>query len=414
MRRVFLTIGLVAPMPAARAMQQPPSFVRFQDEVAVADEAARPALVEAFVEAVRAAGAPLVEDDSTVVFVYRGDTDSVRLQGDMTFWAEPVPMERVLGTDVFFRRETVEPEARLEYLFVLPDAPSGIPDPLNPHRVLSGIGPFSELAMPGYAYPSVFDVVRDGTPGAADGLDLHRLSEGALPYGHDVLVYTPPGYADAGPRAYPTVYFLDGRDYVAFAHVPRALDALIGAGRMAPVVAVFVDPPNRHQPTLPNRMTEYGLNEAFVAFFAGEVVPFVDACYRTQTVPARRLVLGDSYGGLAALFLALRRPEVFGMGYSQSGYHGFDGGRMIGLVTEEPAAPVRLWVDVGRYERAVGTGLLPEAERDFLADNRRLCAALEKRGYDAVYREYPEGHTWGNWRAHLLDALPHFFPPEDE
>ena len=40
----------------------------------------------------------------------------------------------------------------------------------------------------------------------------------------------------------------------------------------------------------------------------------------------------------------------------------------------------------------------------------RLRDALAAKGYDFVYAEYPQGHTWGNWRAHLLDALPHFFP----
>jgi enterochelin esterase-like enzyme len=37
---------------------------------------------------------------------------------------------------------------------------------------------------------------------------------------------------------------------------------------------------------------------------------------------------------------------------------------------------------------------------------------LKKKNYDFVYREYPEGHTWGNWRRHLIDALIHFFGKE--
>jgi enterochelin esterase-like enzyme len=35
--------------------------------------------------------------------------------------------------------------------------------------------------------------------------------------------------------------------------------------------------------------------------------------------------------------------------------------------------------------------------------------ALAEKGYDFVYKEYPEGHTWGNWRRHLIDALIHFY-----
>jgi enterochelin esterase-like enzyme len=34
---------------------------------------------------------------------------------------------------------------------------------------------------------------------------------------------------------------------------------------------------------------------------------------------------------------------------------------------------------------------------------------LDKKGYDVVQREYHEGHTWGNWRRHLIDALEDYF-----
>ncbi|MEM9865859.1 MAG: alpha/beta hydrolase-fold protein, partial [Myxococcota bacterium] len=77
---------------------------------------------------------------------------------------------------------------------------------------------------------------------------------------------------------------------------------------------------------------------------------------------------------------------------------------------EEPVRPIRLCVDIGTYETTVGPGMLPAAETDFLAANRRLRTVLAERGYDFVYAEYPEGHTWGNWRAHLIEGLRYFFP----
>ncbi|MDX1418443.1 MAG: alpha/beta hydrolase-fold protein [Rubricoccaceae bacterium] len=410
-------LALLFMVPSALA--QPASFDAFLAEAEAADPTARLALVEAWWGEL--ARTPLVENDTTAVFLYRGEASTVGVLGDPGQWAEALALARLDGTDLWHRSVTLEADARIEYVLMV-DATAqgfgaeleGLPDPRNPHRVESGFGPFSELAMPGYAYPEVFAPVRDGTPGSFEALDLHTLDAGVLPYPHDLLVYTPPGY-DADPtRRYPAVYFHDGRDYVAFAHAPRVLDWLIERGAMAPVVAVFIDPPNRHQPAAPNRATEYGLNDDYVAFVADEAVPYVDAIYRTQPAPEHRLTVGDSYGGLIATYLPFRRPDVFGQGYSQSGYHSFQDGRMIRLVEEEPPAPIRLWVDVGTYERVVGAGLLPEAERDFLAANRRLRDALAAKGYDAVYREYPQGHTWGNWRAHLLDALPHFFPAGDE
>jgi enterochelin esterase-like enzyme len=207
---------------------------------------------------------------------------------------------------------------------------------------------------------------------------------------------------------------VDGRDYVEFAHAPAVLDHLIERGEIEPVVAVFVDPPNRHGAAAPNRTTEYGMNDDVRG------VPRRRArAVRGRPLPnapdaADRLIVGDSYGGLIATYVPFSRPEVFGLGYSQSGYHSFQSDRMIRLIEETEPVPIRLYVDVGTYETVVGAGLLPEAERDFLAANRRLRNALEARGYEFVYAEYPEGHTWGNWRAHLLDALRHFFPAEEQ
>lgn len=392
------------------------SFDAFLAGLEAADRADRSDLVDSFWGQLERT--PLVEGDTAAVFLWRGAANSVGVLGDVGAWAETLPLARVAGTDLWWRRVRLEPEARIEYLFMVDESAEGFgaellgrPDPMNPHRVLSGFGPFSELAMPDYDYTHVFDTVRDGTPGSVDGLDLHTLPHGVLDYGHEALVYTPPGYDDDAAR-YPTVYFMDGRDYVEFAHAPAVLDHLIEGGEMEPVVAVFVDPPNRHGPEAPNRTTEYGMNDAFVAFLADELVPFVDARYRTRAGAAGRLIVGDSYGGLIATHVPFSRADVFGLGYSQSGYHSFQGDRMIRLIAETEPVPIRLYVDVGTYETSVGAGMLPAAETDFLAANRRLRAALAARGYDFVYAEYPEGHTWGNWRGHLSDGLRYFFPAE--
>ncbi|MEM6783684.1 MAG: alpha/beta hydrolase-fold protein [Bacteroidota bacterium] len=392
---------------------QPADFAAFLADGEAASDAERAALVEAFWD--RLPRTPLIESDTTAMLLWRGEAQSVGVLGDMSAWAETLPLARLPGTDLWYRRVHAEPEARLEYLFMVDKDREGFgaellgtPDPRNPDRVLSGFGPFSEVAMPGYAYPEVFAAVRDGTPGTFDGLAVHTLPAGALPYASEALVYTPPGYDAA--TSHPTVYFVDGRDYIEFAHAPAVLDDLIGRGEIEPVIAVFANPPNRHGPASPNRTTEYGLNDDFVAYLADELVPFVDARYRTRTAPDARLIVGDSYGGLIATYVPFSRPDVFGLGYSQSGYHSFQDARMIRLIAKEPVRPIRLYVDIGTYETTVGPGMLPAAETDFLAVNRRLRAVLAERGYDFVYAEYPEGHTWGNWRAHLIEGLRHFFP----
>jgi enterochelin esterase family protein len=35
--------------------------------------------------------------------------------------------------------------------------------------------------------------------------------------------------------------------------------------------------------------------------------------------------------------------------------------------------------------------------------------ALEEKGYDVAYSEFNQGHSWGNWRAHIDDMLVFFW-----
>jgi len=41
---------------------------------------------------------------------------------------------------------------------------------------------------------------------------------------------------------------------------------------------------------------------------------------------------------------------------------------------------------------------------------RSFIPILQAKGYSYEYIEYHEGHSWGNWRAHIDNALEMFFP----
>jgi len=348
---------------------------------------------------------PLFEDERTPLLLFRGDGEGVGLIGDMTDWIDVLPFERISGTDLFFFRGSYEPDARLEYLISPAGTRDPIADPLNPYGVY-GFVLNSELAMPEYKRDPVFSPYLNGRKGGLESLVEWEAPRGVLPYPHRIHVYLPPGY-QTSPGEYPSVYFQDGLDYIEYGITPKLLDLLIAERKIAPVIAVFVTPPNFHQPEIPNRTTEYGMNDAYIEFFAGELVREIDSRYRTRRDPTSRLVVGPSYGGLISATIAVRRPEIFGMVYSQSGYLSFQGDRLISEIGTPPG--VRFFVDCGTYEHRVARGIVPDREGDFLLANRRFREALKSKKADCVYREYPEGHTWGNWRAHLRGALVHFF-----
>ena len=351
---------------------------------------------------------PLVEDDTTVVFLYQGDADSVAVLGDMGNWVDKYPMNKIEGTNLFYLRQNYPSDARLEYWLLLGKAEFPATDPLNPYKTLNGFGEISELAMPHYNRHQYFEEYEFGKKGELDLVNKYLLPAGILPYEHDVHVYLPPDYSLSNEN-YPVVYFQDGIDYIEFAQSPFVINKLIKDDLIKPVVAVFVTPPNRHIPEEPNRMTEYGMNDNYVKFFTDELVPWVDSKFRTINKSQSRLVVGDSFGGLISTYIAFSRPDVFGSAYSQSGYHSFQKDKLIKKISETEKKNIKLYVDTGIYERKVGAAFLPKEEGDFLLGNRRLWDILEKKNYDFVYKEYNEGHTWGNWRRHLIDALIYFF-----
>ena len=386
------------------------NFADFYERINKIDDVdSKQKLADEFYSSINKNNYPIFENDSTVVLLYKGDVDSVGLLGDMGEWTNIIHMNRIDGTDLFFHRGHYEPDARMEYWLILKnndELPSI--DPLNQFIVRNGLGEFSELAMPLYTRHHFFDKYIHGEKGSFESLIEKVIPSEFLNYNHTVHIYLPPGY-ESSDYKYPVVYFQDGKDYVEFAVAHWIIENLIKGNKIEPVIAVLVTPPNLHQPKIPNRSTEYGMNDNYVNFFVKELVPFIDNNFRTINSPDKRLVVGDSYGGLISLFIGFTNSEVFGNVYSQSGYHSFNKDSLIKLINDSDLKPINIYMDVGTYEHSVGANFLPESERDFLAGNRRMKKVLEEKGYNFKYAEYHEGHTWGNWRRHLIDALIYFF-----
>lgn len=349
---------------------------------------------------------PIYESESKVILLYSGQAEKVWLNSDITGWTKPIAFVKLDETDYFFLALELEPDARIEYHLIVDD--SAVCDPLNKYKSLNGLGELSELAMPCYVRHPYFDEYLYGKAGDFTGLIKHIISAGALPYEHEVFVYLPAGYNDN--IKYPVLYFHDGPDYIRFGLAPYSVDRLIKEEKIERCIAVFVTPPNLHQQAIPNRSTEYGMNDHYVSFFCDELVSFIDNNYPTNRSPQHRLVTGDSYAGLISLYIAFKRPDLFGKVYSQSGYFSFNNDSMIRLVKEYERKTIHIFMDIGTYEKKVGADFLPQNELDFTSANRRMKELLLNKEYDFNYKEYSEGHTWGNWRRHLIDSLTYFFP----
>ncbi|RJP73403.1 MAG: esterase family protein [Ignavibacteriales bacterium] len=353
---------------------------------------------------------PFYESDSKVTLIYKGIFSKVEFISDITGWTDTIPFKKLEGVDLFFLSLELEPKARIEYQLIIKD--KYLCDPSNKFKSLNGLGALSELVMPKYERHPYFQDYLFGKVGSYDGLIKHNLPAGALPYNHEVYVYLPPDYNQN--KRYPTVYFQDGPDYIRFALAPYSINRLILERKIDSCIAVFVTPPNLHQPKVPNRSTEYGMNDDYVKFFCDELVKFIDENYSTIQSPDKRLVVGDSYAGLISTYISFIRNELFRNAYSQSGYYSFNDDSIIKLFNESEKKSVNLYFDIGTYENKVGADFLPATELDFINANRRMNEVLKKKGYNFIYKEYFEGHTWGNWRKHLIDAMIYFFGNKGE
>lgn len=151
-------------------------------------------------------------------------------------------------------------------------------------------------------------------------VDSEALTANALgdPARRPLYVYTPPGYDEDADRRFPTIYVLQGltgqldmwRNRKAF--TPTALEAIddwFAAPGAAPAVVAFVD---AWTSLGGSQFLDSPATGRYHTYLCDEVVPFVDARYRTLDGAAHRGVAGKSSGGYGAMVTPMLRPDRFG------------------------------------------------------------------------------------------------------
>jgi enterochelin esterase family protein len=330
---------------------------------------------------------PLYENDTVCNFIYQGNAQSVSVPGDATGWNPTVyTMSNVDETDLWYFTKYFASDTRLDYKFVL-NGSNWILDPKNPLTVMGGFGPNSEMAMPLYVQPPEIQYY----PGIPHGtlFDTIFYSE-QLGNSRQIKVYLPP-YYETSPDKYPVVLFHDGLDYLNLAYAKNVLDYFLSSDCSRPVIAVFVPPVNREPEYAGDQIDE------FTAFIIEDIIPWVDDRFRTKAGPGNRLVLGASNGGNISLWIAMKHPEVFG---KVAAYSSNIIDEIATTFAEGPFLNLDIYIDIGTYDIDV---LIP------MIHNFRDI--LDNRGYPFIFNEWNDGHSWGNWRAHIDNSLNYFFPP---
>jgi len=217
-------------------------------------------------------------------------------------------------------------------------------------------------------------------------------------------VYTPPGYMK-GSASYPVLYLVHGAgdsddSWTSVGHANNILDNLIAARKVKPMIVVM---PNGHTPD--RQGVDMLNNNDFGNDLLKDLMPYVEANFRTVNAPAARAMAGLSMGGAHTIRNGLTHPELFNyIGIFSMG---------LGM---QPGSN-----DVANYEQANDAALKRDAKDlklvyyamgkdDFLhgtvAPTRGI---LDKYGIKHIYNESEGGHTWINWRRYLADFAPRLF-----
>ncbi len=223
-------------------------------------------------------------------------------------------------------------------------------------------------------------------------------------------VYTPPDY-DANVKArYPVLYLQHGAgenatSWTKQGHANLILDNLIAAGKAKPMIVVM----DTGYATRPGATPVQGatgtpqIPNAFEDVVVNDLIPTIDASYRTIADRENRAMAGLSMGGGQTLQITSKHLGLFAwIGSFSAPLRNFDvKTSMNGVLNDAPAFNKRvrlLWIGSGTGETAIHDAA------------SQLHTSLDAAGIKHVVFESPgTAHEWQTWRRSLNEFAPRLF-----
>ena len=139
------------------------------------------------------------------------------------------------------------------------------------------------------------------------GLDPNRV----------IKVYLPPGYAESG-KSYPVVYFCHSLNWSAEqvfedGGMARRLEQAFASGVVGEFIMVAA---SYTSPTMGSLYENSPVTGRWLDYTVEEVVPFIDAKFRTIRHRDSRALTGDFMGGRGVLQLAMVHANFFSVAYA--------------------------------------------------------------------------------------------------
>jgi enterochelin esterase-like enzyme len=206
------------------------------------------------------------------------------------------------------------------------------------------------------------------------------------------FVYTPPSYENDKKKRYPVLYLQHGwgEDETAWSnqgHANLIMDNMIAEGKIKPFIIVMTY-------GMTNDVKMGGMKsfkiEPFQTVLIDELIPYVDANYRTLADQPHRAMAGLSMGGMETKTITLTRPDVF------SHYALLSGGTYAPEDIKDKSKVKLIFLSCGSFENATGV--------------RNAATALKEAGINAVsFISENTRHEFQTWRRSLHELAPLLF-----
>jgi enterochelin esterase family protein len=221
------------------------------------------------------------------------------------------------------------------------------------------------------------------------------------------LIYTPPDYDNNPAQRYP-VFILrhgGGEDETGWVEQGRAnfiMDNLLAEGRARPMIVVmdWGQAPTPDQPVhIPDTPPPPEITQVTIH----ELIPMVDATFRTIPDREHRAMAGLSMGSVQTLYIGLNNLDTFSY---------------LGIFSRRPMSAAEfknfsgVFADADAFNQKVklfwwGAGT---AEEGIYNATQANLAELAEAGIQSVFVEFPgTSHEWQTWRKSLYDFAPRLF-----
>jgi enterochelin esterase-like enzyme len=206
------------------------------------------------------------------------------------------------------------------------------------------------------------------------------------------FVYTPAEYEKNPNKKYPVLYLQHGwgEDETAWSvqgHANLIMDNLIAEGKIKPFIIVMTY--GMTNDTKPGGIRSFNYN-AFQTVLVDELIPYVDANFRTIAAKDSRAMAGLSMGGMETHMITLARPEVF------SYYALLSGGTYTPAEIKDKSQAKLIFMSCGSRENPDGV--------------KKAAVDLKAAGYNAVsFVSENTAHEFLTWRRSLKELAPLLF-----